>query len=173
MSEKVLTINEPLATIGDRIIAYIIDFFIMQLGALVCDLLVLIIWGIMAAIDAGPATINDDAYVIVLSAVAVIGVLIWMGFDIYYLVFWLAKHEGQSIGKKKRNIRIMIIEDESSGKIRKMTNKDIGIVLFRLIFTIVDAFFFFLVGLYLMNSDPNHQRFADKQAKTVVISEAK
>ena len=98
--------------------------------------------------------------------------IIGLIFNIYYLIFWPARHEGQSIGKKFMKIRIMIVEDLETGKIRKMESGDVGTTLMRLIFSIVDALFFFLLGIYLMNNDPNNQRFADQQAKTVVIKES-
>lgn len=170
MNQKARTITQPLAPLGDRIIAYIIDFLIMQLGALIGGILVLLVWGIISLLDIG-LSIPDDTYVTVLSIIAVIAIIIWFGFNIYYILFWLIRHEGQTIGKKVRKIRIMIVEDLQSGKIRKMTNSDIGVVLLRLLFTIVDSLFFFIVGIYLINSDPNMQRFADQQAKTVVVSD--
>ena len=63
----------------------------------------------------------------------------------------------------------MIVEDPETGKLRQMTSGDAGVMLLRLLFTIVDALFFYIVGIYLINSDPNGQRFADQQAKTVVV----
>jgi len=65
----------------------------------------------------------------------------------------------------------MVVEDLETGKIRTMTKGDIGTNLLRLVFSIVDALVFGLVGLYIMNNDPNRQRFADQQAKTVVIKD--
>jgi hypothetical protein len=171
LTEKKCTIHEPLASLGDRIIAYIIDFFVLQLGGLLGAILTLIIWGIVAAIDAGSTGMNDEVYVIVLSITGILAFLLWIGFNFYYLVFWLVKHQGQTIGKKKKKIRIMVVENLEDGKIRKMTKDDLGIILLRLVFSIVDALFFGLVGLYLINNDPNKQRFADQQAKTVVIQE--
>jgi len=169
LSEKQSTIKEPLASLGDRIIAYIIDFFIMQLGALAGGILILIAWGITVAIDAGSGGINDEVYVILLSIVGVLAFLVWMGFDIYYMVFWQIRHEGQTIGKRFKRIRVMIIEDLDEGKIRRMAKNDTGVALLRLVFSIIDFLFFGLVGVYLINSNPNRQRFADQQAKTIVI----
>ena len=169
MNEKQCTIKEPLASLGDRIIAYIIDYFILQIGALVAGILVLIAWGITVAIDSGSGGMNDEVYIIVLSIVGVIAFLAWMGFNIYYLIFWQVRHEGQTIGKRFKKIRVMVVEDLENSKIRKMTNDALGVSLLRLVFSIVDFLLFGLVALYLINSDPNRQRFADQQAKTVVI----
>ena len=171
MSKKEITIKEPLASLGDRLIAYIIDFFVAQLGALVCGIIVLIAWGIVFAIDKVSASLDDSVYIVVLSIAGVTSGLLWMAFNFYYLVFWPIKHEGQTIGKKFKKIRIMIVEDLETGIIRKMGKGDTGVILLRLVFSVVDAFLFGLVGLYLINSDPNRQRFGDQQAKTVVIFE--
>jgi uncharacterized RDD family membrane protein YckC len=172
VSEKKQTIKEPLASLGDRIIAYIIDFFVMQIGALIGGILILIGWAIIRLIDIG-ADVDDSVYSIVLTIVGVLAFLIWMAFDVYYLVFWLVRNEGQTIGKRIKKIRIMIVEDLDTGKIRRMNKEDIGVVLLRLVFSIIDALLFGLVGIYLINSDPNRQRFADQQAKTVVILDDK
>jgi len=172
LSEKESTIKVPLASLGDRIIAYIIDLFVTQLGALVVGLLVLIVWLILFAIDSGSATLDDSVYSIALTITGIIAGLVWFAFNVYYFIFWLTRHEGQTIGKKFKKIRIMIVEDLESGEIRTMVKGDTGVVLLRLVFSVVDALFFGLVALYLINSNPNRQRFADQQAKTIVILES-
>ena len=170
MNDKKMTIKEPIAPLGDRLIAYIIDFFIVQIPLLIGGILVLIAWGIGLAIEAGTGG-GDEIILIAMSIAGGLSFLLWMGFDIYYLIFWVPKHDGQSIGKKVKNLRIVVVEDIETGKTRRMTSGDTGIMLLRLLFTIVDALFFYIVGIYLINSDPNGQRFADQQAKTVVILE--
>lgn len=169
MNDKKTTIKEPIAPLGDRLIAYIIDFFVMQIPIAVGGILILIAWGIGAALEAASEYGDDELLIIPISIAGVLAFLLWMGFDIFYLIFWVPRHEGQSIGKKRKNLRIMVVEDLEEGKIRRMTRQDTGIMLMRLLFTIVDALFFYIVGIYIMNSDPNGQRFADQQAKTVVI----
>jgi len=171
LSEKKPTIKEPLATIGDRIIAYIIDFFITQAPVLIGGVVIGIAMGIVAIIDSTDVDLRDEAYTTTAAVLGIITLLAWIVFSIYYVIFWTARHEGQSIGKKFKKIRIMVVEDLESGKIRRMTKDDVGITLMRLIFSIIDALFFFLLGIYIMNNDPNNQRFADQQAKTVVILE--
>jgi len=169
LNDKKTTIKEPLAPLGDRLIAYIIDFFIAQIPVAIGGILVLIGFGIGLAIEAGASEGNDTILNISMGIAGGISFLGWIVFEIYYLIFWVPRHEGQSIGKKVKNLRIMVVEDLETGKIRRMTSGDTGIILLRLLFTIVDAFFFYLVGIYLINNDPNRQRFADQQAKTVVI----
>jgi len=164
-----MTIKEPIAPLGDRLIAYIIDFFVMQIPILIGGILVLIAWGIGAALEAGSEYGDDELIIIPISIAGVLAFLLWMGFDIFYLIFWIPRHDGQSIGKKRKNLRIMIIEDPETGKLRQMTRGDTGVMLLRLLFSLVDALFFYIVGIYLINSDPNGQRFADQQAKTVVV----
>ena len=171
MSEKKPTIKEPLGTIGDRIIAYIIDFFVMQAPLLIGGVLIGIVMGIVAIIDFAGDGLDDGAYIISASIFGVITFICWTAFGIYYVIFWTARHEGQTIGKKFKKLRIMVVEDLESGKIRRMTKSDTGITLMRLIFSLVDALFFWLLGIYIMNNNPNNQRFADQQAKTVVIVE--
>lgn len=168
MTEKETTIKQPLAPLGDRLIAYLIDFLVMQAPILVGGILIGITSGILAAINAG-THISDDVWVMTLSIVGVLSFLGWQVFDIYYLIFWTVRHEGQTIGKRVKKIRIMVVEDLEAGEIRKMTKDDMGVALMRLLFSIVDALLFWIVGIYLMNNDPNGQRFADQQAKTVVI----
>lgn len=169
MSDKKQTIKEPIAPLGDRLIAYIIDFFVMQIPVLVGGILVLIAWGIGAALEAGSEYGDDELIIIPISIAGVLAFLLWMGFDIYYLIFWVPRHEGQSIGKKVKNLRIVVVEDLEAGETRRMTRADTGVMLLRLLFTLIDALFFYIVGIYLINSNPNGQRFADQQAKTVVI----
>jgi uncharacterized RDD family membrane protein YckC len=171
LSEKKKTIKEPLAPLGDRLIAYIIDFFVAQIPILLGGVLMLIAWGIAVGIANSVSGTDDEIFIIVFSIAGVLSFLLWMGFDVYYMIFWIPRHEGQTIGKKVKNLRIMVVEDLEEGKLRRMTKKDTGIVLLRLLFSIVDSLFFWIVGIYLINSDPNGQRFADQQAKTVVILE--
>jgi len=170
ISEKKQTIKHPLATIGERILAYIIDFFIIQLIYVLAAALVGIIWLIIFLINLS-VHISDDVYVIVLSIAGVLFAVSGFIVAIYYVIAWPVRHEGQSIGKKFQKIRLMVVEDLETGKIRTMTKGDIGTNLLRLVFSIVDALVFGLVGLYIMNNDPNRQRFADQQAKTVVIKD--
>jgi uncharacterized RDD family membrane protein YckC len=172
LNDKKTTIKEPIAPLGDRLIAYIIDFFVMQIPILVGGILMLIAWGIAVGIANGVSGTDDEIFIIVFSIAGVLSFLLWQGFDIYYLIFWVPRHEGQSVGKKVKNLRIVVVEDLDEGKTRRMTKGDTGIMLLRLLFTIVDGLFFFIVGIYLINSDPNGQRFADQQAKTVVIVDA-
>ncbi len=171
MSESKTTIKEPLASIGDRIMAYLIDFLVVQDYLCIGGFIMLIVWLIMWAVNINN-TVPDDSFYIMYTIIGVISVLAGSIFNIYYLIFWSARHEGQSIGKKFMKIRIMIVEDLETGKIRKMEHVDVGTTLMRLVFTIIDTLFFFLVGIYLMNNDPNNQQFADQQAKTVVINES-
>ena len=171
MSEKKPTIKEPLASIGDRIIAYIIDFFVMQAPLLIGGIVIGIVMGIIAIIDSTGDGLKDEVYTISSTIFGVITFICWAAFGIYYVIFWTARHEGQTIGKKFKKLRIMVVEDLEAGKIRRMTKEDTGITLMRLIFSLVDALFFWLLGIYIMNNDPNNQRFADQQAKTVVIIE--
>ncbi|MBD3189324.1 MAG: hypothetical protein GF308_01705 [Candidatus Heimdallarchaeota archaeon] len=172
MTEKKKTIKKPLATIGERIIAFIIDFFVTQLLYVIALAIVGIIWLIIFLIDLG-AQLDDEVYVMVLSiAGALLGFCAFC-VAIYYVIFWPIRHEGQTIGKRMQKIRIMVVEDLEKGKIRRMEKGDLGVILMRLIFSVVDGLFFGLVGLYLMNNDPNCQRFADQQAKTVVIKDEK
>lgn len=168
MTETETTIKQPLASIGDRLIAYLIDFLVMQAPVLVGGILIGIASGILAVINAA-THISDDVWLNTLSIIGVLSYLGWMAFDIYYLIFWTVNHEGQTIGKRVKKIRILVVEDLDTGKTRRMTKNDLGIALMRLLFSIVDALFFWIVGIYLMNNNPNRQRFADQQAKTVVV----
>ena len=171
MSESKTTIKEPLASIGDRIMAYLIDFLIIQIYLCIGGFIMLIVFLIMLGVNRNNP-VPDESYIIMVTIISVISGLVGLIFNIYYLIFWPARHEGQSIGKKFMKIRIMIVENLETGKIRKMESGDVGTILMRLIFSIVDALFFYLLGIYIMNNDPNNQRFADQQAKTVVIKES-
>ncbi|MBD3192373.1 MAG: hypothetical protein GF308_17170 [Candidatus Heimdallarchaeota archaeon] len=164
MSEKKPTIKAPLATLGQRIIAAIIDGIIVNVILFVCYLIPIIL-----AIVAAVAGINW---------LAILNGFLWFIFSIagiaaalYYYILWPANHEGQTFGKKFQKTKIMVVEDLQKGKIRPVTPDDKMIMAKRFLFGIVDGLLGGLVGLYFINDDPNNQRFGDKQAGTVVIQD--
>lgn len=164
MSEEKKTTNIKglLSTISDRILATIIDFFIVDLIFFIClalpfvfhlsfiytalpalELLLYIFWPLMSVV----ATLASSAY----------------------FVYWPIKTNGLTIGKKAMGIRLMLIADAQSGKLRSLAADDFFLSFKRFIFSFVDIQLFGGIGMILMQRSPIVQTFADAKLNTVVV----
>lgn len=74
--------------------------------------------------------------------------------------WWPHKHDGQTLAMKWLKLRIV---DEQGG------TPTLGALTLRTILFIADGFFFGVVGLIVMSTNPRHQRLGDQVAKTLVV----
>ena len=162
MSISKPTISIPLASVTQRLLAVLVDILVILGFSLVVYLIPIILQGINAGVDSHSFQIAINVFWIIFSVVEAAGL-------VYYLFIWPVRNGGQSIGKKFQKIKIMVAEDIEKGKIRLMKKDDYSVNFNRVIGYIVDGVFFGLIGIYLINENPNNQRFGDKIANTVVI----
>ena len=81
---------------------------------------------------------------------------------IYFVLFSTYLTDGQTIGKKIANIRIMSVD--SYGNLSSLKGKNIPIMI-RTFFILIDC----LIGWYFIKKSVNNQRLGDSIAKTVVV----
>ena len=74
--------------------------------------------------------------------------------------WWPHKHNGQTLAMKWLKLRIV---DESGGA------PTLTALTLRAVLLIADGFFFGVVGLIVMSTNPRHQRLGDRIAKTLMI----
>ncbi|MGC9779038.1 MAG: RDD family protein [Candidatus Heimdallarchaeota archaeon] len=89
----------------------------------------------------------------------------------FYIWVWMPyKNEGQTIGKKMQNIKIMFIKDEAKWTLRPVEEDDMTQLLLRAIIGAIEATAIpIVIAWYFITNDKNRQRFADQLAKTVVV----
>ncbi len=164
MSEekKIIKIKEPIATISDRILATIIDFFIVDLIVLICLAL--------------PFTFHVSFIFSAKPALEVLLYIFWPLMSVVaalassaYFIYWPIRTNGLTIGKKALGIRLMLIADPQSGELYFLTNDDLLLSFKRFIFSFVDMQLFGGLGMIFMNKSPIIQTFADKKLNTVVV----
>jgi uncharacterized RDD family membrane protein YckC len=78
----------------------------------------------------------------------------------FVYAWWPHKHDGQTLAMKWLKLRIV---DEQGGA------PTLGALTLRTVLFIADGFFFGVVGLIVMSTNPRHQRLGDQVAKTLVI----
>jgi len=153
----------PLADLGSRIAAGIVDFVII--GIITVALAVALFfpfWVTSTAVTTGGFGMTDIFPVrtvsigIVGGVIIVIMVFLWL---IYFTYF--EGTSGQTIGKKLTNIKV-VKEDGSKC--------DFGSALVRNILRIVDQLpFLYILGIILIAATDKRQRLGDMLAKTIVV----
>ncbi len=142
-----------LATFNERLVAGLVDYGI--------------IWAIYII-----AIIFYAVVTIFITWLGVILGLLMTGIGIgaaFYILVWMPyKNNGQTIGKKMQNIKIMFIKDEAKWTLRPVEEGDMTQLLLRAIIGGIEAQIVILVWYFITN-DKNRQRFADQIAKTVVV----
>lgn len=143
---------KPLATIGQRILAWIIDLIIIS-----------IVSGILGGLGFGALAFggiiaNPAAVLFGLGTVFVLIVV-----TIIYTLFLEGYWKGQTIGKKVINIRVV---DEKSGKPETFSQSFV-----RNILRIIDNQLVGLVAFILIIATKRRQRIGDMLAHTVVVKE--
>ncbi|MHA1354852.1 MAG: RDD family protein [Candidatus Heimdallarchaeota archaeon] len=121
----------------------------------------------------------------------ILSILSWVSWGLIEILFWFLgsilelvalaafvflkiympyKKDGQSFGKKKQNIKIMIIEDEEKWTLRDVQEGDIGPIIVRAILGWFEVVIIpVVIAWYFITNDNNRQRLADQVGKTVIV----
>jgi uncharacterized RDD family membrane protein YckC len=141
-----VNINFNLASVGDRLLAYIVDFLIRAAYVFVVLYLLFGVFDLERLFD------KKDMW----SIMAVFS-LILLPYFLYNLVMETF-FEGQTLGKKLLKIKAVKIDGYQAG---------FGDFLIRWLFSIVD---FSIIGIIVISSSKKSQRLGDMAAGTAVIS---
>ncbi|NHK30438.1 MAG: RDD family protein [Asgard group archaeon] len=152
-----------LATLNERFVAFLIDYIIFILIGIACTILWLIFFL--------PGTIRGLLAVLVFSYILLTFLSIFLVLTWLFIFVWMPyKNSGQSIGKKRKVIKIMIIEDDETMTLRNVTKGDLLRMFYRAIIMFYEASMFFgVIPWYLISHDLNRRIFADIIAHTVVV----
>jgi uncharacterized RDD family membrane protein YckC len=160
MSEKVEKpdVKVALATFNERLIASLIDYGI-YVGVIIVGIILQVAISYVPIIGGWLSWLLGVAlYAIGIAAMFFIS--IWMPY----------KKDGQSIGKKNKNIKIMFIDDEAKWTLRPVQEGDLGPLFIRGIIGWLEATFIpIVIAWYFITNDKNRQRLADQVAKTIVV----
>lgn len=144
-----VNINFNVASIGDRVIAFILDLFIKIAYGIV------VLYTFFSILDLGYVLSGMDQW-------SVVAVYIILMFPIVvYPVVLESLMEGQTPGKKVMKIRVVKIDGYQAS---------FGDYLIRWVFRIIDTSFAGVVGLVCMIVSKNNQRLGDIASGTAVIS---
>jgi uncharacterized RDD family membrane protein YckC len=145
-----VNINFEAASVGERILAYLVDFLIKTAYLIVVGYFVFDLMGLANVLD------NLDQW----SAIAIV-VLFLLPYMFYTLVFE-SLLEGQTLGKRLLKIKVVKIDGYQAS---------FGDYLIRWILRIIDVFFSSgIVGLITMVVNDKTQRLGDISAGTAVIT---
>lgn len=160
MNEKVEKpdVKVALATFNERLIAALVDYGI-YVGIIVVGIILQIVIGYVPIIGGWLSWILGLLLYFV-GIAAMFFISIWMPY----------KKDGQSIGKKNQNIKIMFIDDEAKWTIRPVGEDDLGKLVIRGLLGWIEAGVVFgVLAWYFITNDKNRQRLADQFGKTVVV----
>lgn len=166
MSEKTektkdsATVEKPdvklaLATFKERAIAALVDYGIV-LGIYIAGIILQVVIGLFS---------NWLSWLLGM-VLYVVGIAV-----MFYIFIWMPfKKDGQTIGKKMQNIKIMIIADPDKWTLRPVGEEDLTAMILRGIIGWIEASIVFgLLAWYFITNDKNRQRLADQLGKTVVV----
>jgi uncharacterized RDD family membrane protein YckC len=144
-----VNINFNIASVGDRMIAFILDLLIKV------AYVIAILYTFFNLLDLGYLLNGLDQW----SVVAVYTLLLFP--TAIYPIILESLMEGQTPGKKVMKIRVVKIDGYQAG---------FGDYLIRWVFRIIDTLFLGVVGLISMIVSKNNQRLGDIASGTAVIS---
>jgi uncharacterized RDD family membrane protein YckC len=144
-----VNINFNIASVGDRMIAFILDLLIKV------AYVIAILYTFFSLLDLGYLLNGLDRW----SVVAVYTLLLFP--TAIYPIVLESLMEGQTPGKKVMKIRVVKIDGYQAG---------FGDYLIRWVFRIIDTLFLGVVGLISMIVSKNNQRLGDIASGTAVIS---
>jgi len=136
---------------GQRLVAYIIDGFIM--GLIVW--LFIILGGLVAAVGASGSTVNGGV-----AGIGVLLILVGVLIDILWKPYWWS-HGGQTPAYKMLHMRV--VRERDGGPL------SFGQAFLRLIGYVISGMVFDLGFIWVL-IDSRHQGWHDKVASTVVIT---
>ena len=142
-----VTIEYELATLRDRILAYLVDFLIVSV---IYFFIVILLFSILpeSMMDSGMGLRFTFAFLPV-------------GFFLFYQLFSEIFNEGQSWGKRSMGIKVVRIDGQEPG---------LSDYLLRSIFLIIDVMLSIgTIAMILISSSPKRQRLGDLTANTTVI----
>ncbi|MHA1245317.1 MAG: RDD family protein [Candidatus Heimdallarchaeota archaeon] len=167
MSEKTEKKDKPekpdvkvaLATFNERFMAGLIDYGIIIgsfiIGTIILSILSWVSWGLIEILFWFLGSILE---------------LVALAAFVFLKIYMPYKKDGQSFGKKKQNIKIMIIEDEEKWTLRDVQEDDIGPIIVRAILGWFEvAIIPVVIAWYFITNDNNRQRLADQVGKTVIV----
>lgn len=140
-----VNIHYEIASVGDRIIANIIDAVVMY-GYLIGMILIMV--GIVDNIHA-------DSDTLVIIGFIIIGI----PFMFYHLVSEILLN-GQTIGKRQKNIKVIRLDGRQP---------NMGHYLLRWLLRPIDSFFYGVVGIIAIGQSGKGQRLGDMAAGTCVV----
>ena len=144
-----VTLEYEIASLGDRLVAVIIDYVILSAWAILCALVILV--PIVSGSQPSKSTLGP--WVIVL------GVLAYAPLVFYSLVCEIF-FNGQTLGKKARNIKVMRLDG---------TAPAVGDYLLRWLLGIIDFQMAGLVAIISIAASQRGQRLGDMAAGTTVV----
>ena len=144
-----VTLEYEIASLGDRLVAVIIDYVILSAWVILCALLILV--PILSGSQPSKSTLGP--WVIVL------GVLAYAPLVFYSLVCEIF-FNGQTLGKKARNIKVMRLDG---------TAPAVGDYLLRWLLGIIDFQMAGLVAIISIAASQRGQRLGDMAAGTTVV----
>ena len=144
----------PLADLGSRIVAGIVDYVIIGIITAIIALLLFM----PVRVATGPGMMNGSRIGFGVLGVGILGVM-WLLWLIYFTYF--EGTSGQTIGKKLAHIKVV---KEDGPKC------DFGSALVRNLLRIVDHLpFLYILGMILIATIGKRQRLGDMLAKTIVV----
>ena len=162
MNESDIRAQESLATLYERIIAMLIDGFIIDLffiGAFIIPI-VLQILGIFYT-----ESITNAVIISMWCVCTIIGLVCTV---IYFTFMPLNKKRG-TIGQRVIKIRVQVINDLEKNDYRPIQKEDTFMLFKRTLLGIIDVLFFGIVGIILIINDENNQSLADRITGTIVL----
>lgn len=162
-TKDIKKVKFALATLNERFVAFLIDYLIFFLISIVCTILWLIFF--LPGLIRGLPAVLTFSYVL-LTFLSIFLILAW-----FFIFVWMPyKNSGQSFGKKRKNIRIMIIDNYDSMSLRNVVKGDFLRMFYRTIIMFYESSILLgVIPWYLFNQDTNKQIFADLIAHSVVI----
>ncbi|HTK66926.1 MAG TPA: RDD family protein [Pseudonocardia sp.] len=147
--------DDPTNVVGQRFAQGALDYVLIMVPFLI------LYFGSFALSFAAYSSTSDFGLIGMISSIVslVMWLLIPAGMWFVY-AWWPHKHNGQTFAMKWLKLRII---DEQGGQ------PTLGALTLRTLLFIADGFFFGVVGLIVMSTNPRHQRLGDQVAKTLVI----
>lgn len=154
-----VTLEYQVASIGDRILATLIDTLVLLAWALVVGTIAYLI-SRSAQGDNQPINYANPAEVVGVAIAVLLGILLLGPFVFYNLVCEIFLN-GQTIGKKARHLRVVRLDG---------TAPRVGNYLLRWLLRPVDMFFYGAVAMITIAANGRGQRLGDLAAGTSVIN---